>query len=757
MSLFDDLAQKFSKTNSEHIGQAIELMVNSAILKRRYHERRWFDNNFFDDGLHFRVVSKRTGRIIDHISYANGYVERAIPRASRQIRGVSNLLFAAEPYPVIYPERITIEDFRDPKTGQIDVQAYQKRMEEAKQVARRQGNWVATQWDELDLPLKLIDMSLLSAKNSISYIQVYSDTEKEQIKTWIGDAFDIVTYGDRRELDDEPFITKIEPMDLVDVFTNPLFDPKKVKELKPDNRYATSEIKDAYMRSRYGNKTPEQNGNDGKGSILIKETFMKEVLTDDNWKQAVKMDTGGALEGKSKGDMVMRHVFSGGGITLRDEYIDYDKYPFAEFRYEPGLLYQTPFIERFIPQNKSIDVVVTRLEKFINAMVVGVYQKRKGENFQISNFPGGQVMEYETTPLTQMNIAGSGATPFNVIELLNKYIDEQGVTTAGGINIPQGVKSGVAIESVKATEYASLKISTLMMKKTIKRITELMLERAAKDFMEPHEVSFIEDGEPKYFDVMGERGMVLSQKVKKDIPNNIIPLRKDLKVRIEMEPGLGLTMQGKKEAMQQIIDYMIKLALPPPAGVGAIPVDAVKQVTKRFMETFGYGSTQEFMEILDAAPINDVTEDSILKMKVAIIEALRDSGAVGPEMEGRLVDSTKLGVLETLKETGLLNKQEQPQPKSLAESLSIAFKDLPEDTKAEVIQALGFKKPQVPSPQGTEQIVKHEQVSQQKEMSVQQSQLAEKKLQTDTAVKMKAMEQKKDSYPISKFRKSKGG
>ena len=90
----------------------------------------------------------------------------------------------------------------------------------------------------------------------------------------------------------------------------------------------------------------------------------------------------------------MRHVFSGGGITLRDEYIDYDKYPFAEFRYEPGLLYQTPFIERFIPQNKSIDVVVTRLEKFINAMVVGVYQKRKGENFQISNFPGGQVMEY---------------------------------------------------------------------------------------------------------------------------------------------------------------------------------------------------------------------------------------------------------------------------------------------------------------------------------------------------------------------------
>lgn len=750
MSLLDDLKNKFSQTNSEHIGQAVEELVNAAVRMRKVHERRWFDNNFFDDGYHFRVVSKRTGRVIDHVNYTNGYIERAIPRASRQIRAVSNLLFAAEPYPVIYPERITMEQFRDPTTGQINMEKYQAALDVTKRVAKLQGNWVSNEWLEQELALKLIDVVLNAAKSSVAYIQVYSDTEKEKICTDVLDAFDIVTYGDRRELKEEPFMSKALPMDLLDVIKNPLFDEAKVAKLTPDNKYATSEIKDAYMRVRFGSKVPSDQKN---GSILVKETFMKEILTDENWKQAIKGDTGGAMEGKSHGDMVMRHVFSAGGVTLRDEYIDYDDYPFADFRFEPGMLYQTPFIERFIPQNKSVDVIVTRLEKWVNAMVVGVYQQRKGENMQLSNFPGGQILQYETTPLTQMNQSSVGNTPFNVIEMLDKYIDEQGSTTAGGISVPQGVKSGVAIESVKATEYASLKISTLMLKKTMKRVTELMLERADKDYMEPHEVSYVEDSQPEYFDVIGERGMKLSKTVNKSLPQGVVPLKKDLKVRIEIEPGLGLTMDGKKQAMQQIIDYMLKLALPAPQGLGAIPMDAIKQVVKKFMETFGYGSTQEFMEVLDNAPnMNQQSDEDIMKMKVAIIEALRDAGAVGPEHDAKLVDSTKVGVLETLKESGVLdavNKPETiPPPKSLAESLSIAFKDLPEDTKKAVIVQLGLPEPTGVSPAGSDQITKHVTAIKQAETPVIDVNAHKA---ADIALKSKQLDM--SSFPISKFRK----
>ena len=63
----------------------------------------------------------------------------------------------------------------------------------------------------------------------------------------------------------------------------------------------------------------------------MRETFIKEYLSYDNWDQAKKLgEENGAMEGKSKGDVIMRHPFSAGGVCLRDEYVDYDDYPAAE-------------------------------------------------------------------------------------------------------------------------------------------------------------------------------------------------------------------------------------------------------------------------------------------------------------------------------------------------------------------------------------------------------------------------------------------
>ena len=679
MASIQDFARRFAYTKSANIGQTVEEMVNQAIIQRRSHERRWYDNNFFDDGYHFRVISKKTGRIVDHVNRSEGYVERAIPRASRQIRGVTNLLFAAEPYPVIYPARVTKTDYPDivdPNTQQpTESPDYKKAMDKAKDIARRQGNWLSTEWDqEQDLPIKLIDALILAAKNSISWIQIYSDPITQKICTEVFDAFDVIVYGDRRNTKDLPFMTKVKSMDFKEVLSNPMFDEEMVSKLTPDNKYATSEIKDAYMRARYGSKLTTKD----QATILVKETFMKEVLTEENMKQVSELGAkNNVMEGKKLGDMVMRHCFSAGGITLKDEYVDYDEYPLIPIRFEPGPLYQVPFIERFIPQNKSVDIIMTRLEKWVNAMVVGVYQKRKGENFQVSNFSGGQIIEYETTPLTQMQIGSVGNTPFNVIAQLNKYIEEQGSSTSALAQLPDGVKSGVAIESVKTSEYSNLKIPLLMLKKSLKEIAERMLERADKDILKPQETSFVEDGEPQYFDVIGKRGYDMSQQVGMKLPEDIIVLDKKIKVRIEIEPGMGLTMEGKRQAMQQIIDYMIKLS-----ELQVVPPEALQQIIKKFLETFGYGSTQEFMEVMDDATKQGVPDATIQKMKVATLEVLKDTGVAA-----------------------MANKPaEVVKPKSLAESLSIAFKDLPEDTKSAVIQALGFPAPQENSPVATQQL-----------------------------------------------------
>ena len=110
---------------------------------------------------------------------------------------------------------------------------------------------------------------------------------------------------------------------------------------------------------------------------------------------------------------------------------------------------------------------------------------------------------------------------------------------------------------------------------------------------------------------------------------------------------------------------------------------------KKFLDTFGFGSTQEFMEAMEQGNVNDMTEEQIMKMKVAIIEAMKDAGAIGPEHDQKLVDSTKVGVAEALKDTGMLDKQNTPQAKE--PSKSISFKDLPKSGKAQLAAQAGIQ------------------------------------------------------------------
>lgn len=686
-----NLIKAFGNLGSDKISMALETKISQTLQKRKIHERRWYENQWFDDGYHFRVISRKTGRIIDHANTNAGNTERAIPRASRQIRGVSNLLFAAEPYPVVYPERITKQNYMN--AGKFDEVAYKQALKKAKDEAQLKGNWLTNEWtEEQELEIKLINMILKASKTSVSYLQVYSDTEKQKICTDVYDGFDIILDGDREEMEDCPFVDKARSRAIAEILSDPDYQKADLSKLASDNRYSPSEIKEAYMRSRFGSKSGEKE----EATALEHETFLKEYLSDSNWKQAVKLgsDTG-AMEGKSKGDMIMRHTFWASGVTLVDEYVNYDTYPYAELRFEPGALYQKPFIENFIPQNKSLDIIMTRLEKWVNAMVIGVIAKRKGENYQISNAMGAQIVEYEVTAPIFNTPPSAGATPFNIVALLDKYIEEQGASTSALNSLPQGVKSGIAIESVKATEYANLKIPTLMLKKCIKKTAELMLERADKDYLKPQEVSYVEDGEPNYFDVIGNRGYEMSQKLGVQLPEDVIVLSKKTRVRIEIEPGMGLTMQGKRDAMQQIITFMIQLS-----ETGAIPKSALNMVIKKFLETFGYGNTQEFMEELtenlDQAEIDDA---QVEKIKLAVAETMKDLGAVGPEADQKLVDSTKLGTVEAMKDLGItdtLKKKEDPIQDKVAESLKYA--DAPPDIRRQIELRAGL------TPSGEEKI-----------------------------------------------------
>jgi hypothetical protein len=682
-----------TKMGATQLGAYVDAFVEFSSLQRKPFERKWYDNNFFDDGYHFRYISRTTNKIVDLTAKGESNAPmRAIPKASLQIRGLANLLLQPDYVPVIYPTKVT-------KANYQDEQMYQSALEAAKDIAKKTGNWITKEWDRQELDDKIIQMVILAAKNYISYIQVWADPVEEKICSQVYDAFEIYIKNDVTDIQDSPMIVKAVPQLIATIKANPNFDREELKKITPDNKYASSEIKNAYMVSKYGTGAHS----DAAATLILKEAFIKEYLTDENYEDYVQ-DAGGKMNYglKKKGDQVVRQVFVAGGVTLYAKYTNLSKYPFMDFRFEPGSVNGTALIERFIPANKSLDTIVSRIERYANTMVTGTWLKRKGENTEISNIAGGQVLEYESSKPEQAQIASVPGFVFNFIGLLDQFIEEQGASTAALGKLPGGIRSGTAIESIKQTEYANLKIASKQLQKTIKRITCALLEIADNHFITPQTITLLEEGEPTYFDVMGNRGIEGRKMLGLDVPANVVPLKGDYLVDIKVEQGMGFTAEGKKAAMKDVIDFMQVLA-----QQQLIPQGAINIVAKRFLELYEFGGTAEFTDEMDSfadggKPMDD---QQLMQMKVAVLEALKEAGEVGDEASKKRIMENKVGTVEALKESGLADKINQPVVDN-PEMAPLNYKDVPEDIKRQMEAEAGFTPSTSISPSGADTVAK---------------------------------------------------
>ena len=664
-----------SSLGTLRIAGEVENFVTMQDMKRKSFERRWYDNNFFDDGYHFRFVSRTTGKIIDIATGRNTLgPNRAIPKASRQIRAIANLLMGVEPHPVVYPRKINPNKFPTPEE-------FQAAKEASKLQAQNIGHWIEQEWKKQEIEEKITLAIILAAKHGVSYIQVWPDAVEEKICTQVWDAFDVYTEGDLHDLESSPMVVKAVPKFVSQIKANELFDKEQLTKLNPDNRYATSEIKEAYMRARYGRSEP----NDSTTTIIQKEAFIKEQVNAFNREQIIA-DLGNKASQFKMGDTIIRHVYEAAGVWLYDKYTNLKKYPLVPFTLEPGPLYQVPLIERFIPLNKSLDMIMSRVERYLNTMVAGAWLQRKGENFTITNKAGGNVYEWETSKPEQVGIAPLPQAVWNFIKELNADIEEQGASVSALNQIPEGIRSGVAIESLKSTEYANLKIPSKQLKKFVKQITERMIEISGNHFILPQTVELLDkNNEPQYFQIIGEEGVRAREEARIDLEPGVTVIDPNTTVDIEIESGLGFTEQGRRDTMMQIANYMIQLA-----QNDLLPKEAVQVAIQELLETFHFGSTQEFMQaILKGTYPDDFTQEQLEKMKIALLETMKDAGMAGPEQEAKMVDSTKVGVLEALKQSGLADKMQQPIQDN-PETAPIPYKDMPEDIKRQAEAMAGF-------------------------------------------------------------------
>ncbi len=663
---------------TEQIGSKIETFFVNSGQQRKAFERRWYNNNFFDDGYHYRFVSRTTGKVVDLTSNNDSFIPyRAIPKASRQIRGIANLLLSNEPQAVVYPEHVLQSSYQDP-------QQYQLAQQESEKNAKHVGRWIEWSWKKYELKKLLTHMVILAAKNGISYLQIWPDPVKEDIRFQVFDAFDIYVDNSVSDIYQSPYLVKAAPVTLEEIKANEDFDEEAIAKIRPDNKYAPSEIKEAYMMARFGMRRND----DKTATAILKEGFIREYVNSENIGR-IRSDVKD-FKGKM-GDIIIRQVFEVGGLVLRDTYTEFNEYPFVDFRMEPGYIYQVPLIERFLSANKSLDAVMSRIERYIGTQIVGVYMKRRGENYRINNVAGGAEIEYDTTPPAQMALSPMPAFVFNFINILESLIEEQGASTSALGNVPQGVKSGVAIESLKATEYANLKIAGDQLKGMVYRIAQRMIDLASRYFITPKTVTMMEDGKPSYFDIIGERGMEAYKKLAKknqlQVPEATV-VRKDYNIDIDVQSGMGFTEEGKRTTAMQIIEWMTKMA-----EKGLVTQDALNLVVKNFMKTFQYGNTAEFMDAMEnGVAAGQAGDDKLVQaVKVGTLEALKDAGEIGPEASDKRIQENKIGMVEALKDLGVTMPNKANGEADKGPSKSLAYKDLPPEGKVQLAAQAGIQ------------------------------------------------------------------
>lgn len=683
-----------ANTPTSNIGDQVDQMMTFVKGRRTSFERKWYDNNFFDDGYHYRFFSRVANKIVDVSDRATVYSPmRAIPKASRQIRGIANLLVAPDYIPVIYPEKIdgnqtpkTIPG-QDPNTGQPIQQpnpAYEQKMQESEDNAHKVSRWVLKEWDVQEMIEKIAFMVILSAKHGVSYMQVWPDAENEAIKTQVYDAFDIYLPGELTSIYDAPFIIKASPMLISQIKANPNFDQDQLAKISPDNKFASSDIKQAYMSTRFN----QMGSTDAAATLILKEAYIKEYLNSENMaKIQAQDDSKQILDGRDEGDTVIRQVFVAGNIWLRDRYLSIPDYPFVDFRFEPGPIYQVPLIERFIPINKSLDNLVSRAERYSHTMVTGSWSIKTGESTDITNDAGGQILKYTTTPPVQNQIASIPQFFFELMNMMGSLIEEQGTSTSTLGKLPTGVKAHSAIESLKESEYANLVIASRRLKGTVKRICEKMLDIADVHYITPQTVYDMEKGKPNYFDVIGNSALKGRKKLKVETPNDVIPLKKDYKCEIEVQEGMSYTQEGRKQSAKELSEFMVQMA-----QAQLLSPDVVKAFVEQLLKTYRFGDTEDIMEALNQPDMtNELNEQQLTQMKVAVLEALKDAGEVGPEAQQSRLMENKVGVLEALHESGLvdkLNGPQAPQGKQISESLS--YKDAPPSIQRQIEAQAGL-------------------------------------------------------------------
>lgn len=318
-------------------------------------------------------------------------------------------------------------------------------------------------------------------------------------------------------VDDARYIIKVmsKPYELVK--DNPVYDKKVMEELSPTNKLSESDYKNLILNNENNIDTHTEN-------LILHEAWCRT-------KEGIRVIT-------TCNDQI-----------LRNELTTFKKLPF-EF-YQPdiniGSVYGEGWVKNIVPLNKASNYLETsRLEynilinkgRLLVPKGAGVKSITNQNGEKIYYKPGFQPTFLQTPPM--------GSDVDRQISTINNYIQTIGAANEAFIGqTPTGVKSGVAIESLIASNFNQLYDLVNNLSNTYARIGEDILslgyeyQLLAKPFRASDGQYYGVIGGDKEMDTMGRLLKVAT-----------IPRNPEVQVRITS--GVAHTKEGKKDILMTL-------------------------------------------------------------------------------------------------------------------------------------------------------------------------------------------------------------
>jgi hypothetical protein len=230
--------------------------------------------------------------------------------------------------------------------------------------------------------------------------------------------------------------------------------------------------------------------------------------------------------------------------------------------------------------------------------------------------------------------------PFIHTNNLEKWMEEQGVSTSAMGKAPKGIRAYKAIESLKQSDFANLRIPVANLQDTLQKLTEKILDLSDKYYLTPQTIHRSENEKSDNFQVIGGEGAKLD--INKPIMQSQNPptvIKGSYRVKTVVDSGLSYTEEGKRDTLSQLFQ----------AGI----------IDKRtLMEGFKFSNISEILDATAAETDVSMVETpdfQILpdQMKQIILQYLSEPavGKINPIAQAETLKNQRKGGKKSLKKS----------------------------------------------------------------------------------------------------------